>query len=298
MDDYVVVAGPSSPALGEELSQLLNLPLIQTKSDVFPDGESRVRVMKQVKDRCCILVQSMYPPVDRHLFQCLLLARNLSLNGCRIHGIFPYIAYARQDRVFVEGELVSVELVAYLLKVAGILSITTIDIHSQTAAERFSIPLTNLTAVKVMADFLISKEDLSRPLIVSPDFGGSMRADAFAQAMGAETFAFKKQRDRSTGEVEIEKTNVPVKDRDAVVVDDMISTGGSVVKAAEVLREAGARRIFVMCTHPLLIGNALEKILNAGVQKVFGTDSIPSSVSKVSIAPLIAQHLRTRINMS
>lgn len=292
-----MISGPSSSNLAETIAYLLQLPVVDVKADVFPDGETRVRLMGKVDAPNCILVQSMYPPVDRHLFQGLLLARKLGLEGHRIHCVIPYLPYARQDRAFLETDAVSVELVAHLLKMAGISDVTTVDIHSSVAASLFAIPLHNLSAVRIMADFISKKRDVTQPLVVSPDFGGSARAKEFAGIVGAENFAFEKHRDRHTGEIVVEEMAVPVSGRDAVIVDDIISTGGSVVKAAEMLVKAGAKRVFAMCTHPLLVGNALEKILSAGVTEVIGTNSIPSPVSSVDLAPLIAEHLKKSLSL-
>ncbi len=291
MRDLVVVAGPSSTSLAEGVAQALHVPVIGVKADVFPDGESRVKITGETKGKTCILFQSMYPPVDRHLFQGLLLARKLSRDGCRVHGVIPYLPYSRQDRAFLEGEAISAELVAYLLSSVGFSSVATVDIHSSLAAQYFTVPLHNLTAVGVMADFLVKNHDLRSPLVISPDFGGSVRAENFAKAIGAELFALSKHRDRATGQVFIDEETVPVSGRDAVIVDDIISTGGSVVKASELLIKGGAHRVFALCTHPILAGNALEKIMNSGVWKTYATNSIPSSVSVINLAPLIAGHL-------
>ncbi|MBI2183780.1 MAG: ribose-phosphate pyrophosphokinase [Thaumarchaeota archaeon] len=296
MKSYAVISGPSSGSLAQGIAAELRLPLIEVRSDVFPDGETRVRLVGKAEASDCILVQSMYPPVDRHLFQGLLLARKLSLDGYAVHGVIPYLPYARQDRAFLETDAVSAELVACLLESSGMASVTTVDIHSGLAASHFAIPLHNLTAVRVMADFFVKNRGVNKPLVISPDFGGSARAREFAEAIGAETFVFEKHRDRHTGEIVVEEKVVPASGRNVVIVDDMISTGGTVVKAAELLAKSGARRIFAICTHPLLVGNALEKIMNAGVSEVIGTNSIPSSVSAVDLAPLIAEHLRKSLS--
>ena len=130
------------------------------------------------------------------------------------------------------------------------------------------------------------------PIVVSPDVGGAARAEAFANLMKAEHIVLKKSRDRVTGEVSVEEVELSVEGRDAVLVDDIISTGGSIEKAATLLYKKGARKIYAACTHPLLVGDALERLAKAGVE-VIGTNTVPSKVSKVDVAPLCASHLST-----
>ena len=293
MAEYVVIAGPSSKALAEGIAGLLGVPLVDVKEDVFPDGETRVRLVEKVSDRRCILVQSMYPPTDRHLLEGLFLARKLGLDGCEVHSVIPYLPYARQDREFIPGEVVSAKSVAYLLGAVGIRSLTTVDVHSTLAAGYFAVPMHTLSAMKAMAEFLEKNHELTRPLVVSPDLGGSTRAEIFAQVLGASVFSLKKSRDRATGEVVVAQESVPAGGRDAVIVDDIISTGGSIVKASMLLSGAGARRVFAVCTHPILAGDALRKIRDAGIFEIYGTNSVPSPVSKIDLSPLIAGHLRS-----
>jgi ribose-phosphate pyrophosphokinase len=284
MADISVIAGPSSPELAAGIAKRLGADLVQVELRVFSDGESKVKLAGLVSKKC-VLVQSTHPPTDSHLLQAMMIARKCADDGARVCAVMPYLAYARQDRAFLEGEGVSAAVVARLLEASGISTVVTVDIHSQVALSYFK-NARNVSSIPLLAEHA-KKMKMKNPLVVSPDAGGTARANEFAKILKADSVALKKSRDRKTGEVSMEQPDFDVAGRDAILVDDMISSGGSIVKAAQVLRKAGAGKVYAMCAHALLVGDAAQNIMAAGVQDIVATNSIPGKYARVDMsAPL------------
>jgi len=292
LPDISLIAGPASADLAEKIAKRLGSKLVTAELRVFADGESKIKMPKAGKN--CVIVQSTYPPPDSHIMQTLMMARKCALDGARdVCAVIPYLAYARQDRVFLDGEVVSIALVAKLLEAAGVRHVVTVDIHSQLAMSHFS-SIENVSSIPLLADYA-SKMDLRRPVAVSPDAGGAGRVNEFAKLLKIDAVVLKKSRDRTTGEVSIDDNiGIDVSGRDAILVDDMISSGGSIVKAAQVLRKNGSGRVYAMCAHALLIGDAAQKIRSAGVEDIIATNSVPGENSKVDLSPAIARALGSR----
>jgi len=287
-----VLAGPASKDLAKSVSKILGAELIDVELKIFPDGESKVRIDGDLDGKFAVIVQSTYPPVDAHLMQSLFIIGKARKMGASVCAVMPYLAYARQDKEFLKGEAISMELVGSLFNSSGAKNLVTVDVHSQMALSYFKIPAYNVSAVPLLASYFKSK--LAQPLAVSPDTGGAARAQEFAKIIGTSSIALPKFRDRSTGEVTIDPNSPELKTargRDVIIIDDIISTGGSIVKATEALLKAGCRRVFVACTHALLLNGALEKIMNAGASEVVGTNTVPSQVSKVDVAPAICDQV-------
>jgi ribose-phosphate pyrophosphokinase len=218
----------------------------------------------------------------------MMMARKCADAGAEVCAIIPYLAYARQDRAFLEGEVVSVALVSRLLEASGISSVVTVDIHSQTGLAHFA-RIRNISSIPLLAQHAAGM-NLSKPIVVSPDAGGACRAEEFAKLLKTDVVALKKSRDKTTGEVTVDPDiGADVYGRDAILVDDMISGGGSIVKAAEVLKKGGAGRIYAMCAHALLIGDAAKKIQMAGVQDIVATNSIPGKYASVDLSKVLAE---------
>ncbi|MGI0020862.1 MAG: ribose-phosphate diphosphokinase [Nitrososphaera sp.] len=292
MADISVIAGPSSPDLAAGIARRLGADLISTELRIFSDGESKVRLDRPAGKKC-VLVQSTHPPTDSNLMQAMMIARKCADDGAKVCAVMPYLAYARQDRAFLEGEGVSAALVARLLEASGVNAIVTVDIHSQMALSYFK-NARNVSSIPLLAEHA-SKMKLKKPLVVSPDAGGADRAEEFARLLKADAVALKKSRDRKTGEVSIEKINFDVSGRDAILVDDMISSGGSIVKAAEVLRKAGAGNVYAMCAHALLVGDAAQRIMASGVKDIVATNSIPGRYAKVDMSAPLADAARSAL---
>ena len=294
MQETSIIAGPASHDLAARIAARLDAQLVVSELKVFADGESKVRIGKIAPN--CTIVQSTYPPVDTHLLQALMLAKKCADDGARdVCAVIPYLAYARQDRPFLEGESVSIGLLARLLEASGVKHLITVDIHSPLAMSYFtSIGIQNVSSIPLLAEFAASM-NLEKPLAVSPDAGGAQRAKAFADCLGWDAVALEKTRNRSTGEVTVHaELGVNVSGRDAVLVDDMISSGMSIIRAAEVLRRNGAKRVVAMCAHALMLGDAAQKISAAGISDVIATNSIPNDYAKVDLAEAISNALVSR----
>jgi len=235
-----------------------------------------------------LVVQSTYPPVDTNLLQILSIISEAKKISSRIYAIMPYMGYARQDRQFLNGEIVTMSVVAKMLQAAGAKKAIVVDIHSKTALRHFKIPTENVSAIPELAKYL-KKLKLKNPVVISPDTGGSLRAKKFADVLKSDFITLKKSRNRKTGKVSIQSTKADVKGKDLVIVDDIISTGGSVVKATQFLKKQKCKRVFVVCTHGLLVGDAEKNIKKAGVTQIISTNTIPRSISKVDVSGVIAQ---------
>ena len=289
-----VIAGPSSPNLAAKIAQDLRAELIPVDVRLFTDSESKIK-MGDVKKKNCVIVQSTYPPADRHLLQTLMMIKKCTDDlAADICTVIPYMAYARQDRVFQDGEVISIELIAKLLEAAGNKRLITIDIHSALALSYFRIDVQNISSIPLLANHAANNLKLNRTVVVSPDAGGIERAYEFAKILGSDIIALKKWRDRNSGEIFFDdKLECNIADRDVVLVDDIISSGGSIVKACQVLKKNKADKVYTMCVHALLVEDAAEKIRAEGVQEIISTNSIPSRYAKVDISPIISASLRS-----
>jgi len=293
LTDRLLFAGPASEDFGKTLAKRLGLPLLSVTVKEFSDTETRFKVEEEVHGTSILLVQSTYPPVDRNYMQLFLAAHHLSQEGAKVHAVIPYLGYARQDKQFMPGEVVSLGVISHLLRTCGVLRVTTVDIHSAVGLALFAMPTYSVSAIPILAQYIKKNMNLSSPVVISPDFGSSKRTEAFATIYGAEHLQFAKERDRVTGEVRIDAGEMNVKGRDVVIVDDMISTGATIRAAAEKLRKAQASKIVVSCVHPLLVEDAYEKLIEAGVDEIIGTNTVPSRVSKVDATEPLASYLRT-----
>jgi ribose-phosphate pyrophosphokinase len=293
LTDRLVFAGPASEEFARTLAQRLELPLLSVNVKEFTDTETRFRFEENVTGTSILLVQSTYPPVDQNYMQIFLAAHYLSQEGAKVHAVIPYMGYARQDKQFLRGEVVSLGVVSHLLKSCGVVRVTTVDIHSAEGLALFAMPTYSVSAIPSLVQYVKRNLKLSSPVVISPDFGSSKRTEAFAALYGAQHMQFAKERDRTTGEVKVETGKMEVEGRDVIIVDDMISTGGTIRAAAEKLRQAKAGKIVVACVHALLVGDAYGKLQEAGVDEIIGTNTVPSKVSKVDASEPLAAYLRT-----
>ena len=296
--DVSIIAGPSSLDLATAIAKDLDAELVPVDLRIFPDGESKIRMRKTDKDYC-IVVQSSYPPTDRNLLQALMMLKRCSEDGAaNVCAVMPYMAYSRQDRAFLDGEVVSMALVAKLIETVGTNRLITVDIHSPASLSYFTIETQNISAVDLLADYAAVKIKPNAPIVVSPDMGGAKRAAEFAMMLGTDMVALTKSRDKNTAEVFIEEKelNSNVVGRDLILLDDMISTGESIVEACRFLRRYKPNKIYAICTHALLIGDATTRIKAAGVEEIISTNSVPGTNAKVDLAPLISTQLKAIID--
>jgi len=288
---FAVIAGSASKDLGKRIARRLKAPYVEAKTRVFPDGESKITFGRIQKNSIVLVVQSTYPPVDTNLLQLVSIISEARKASSKIYAIIPYMGYARQDKQFLSGEVVTMSIVAKMLQSAGAKKVIVVDIHSKVALNHFKIPKENVSALPELAKYF-KKLKLKNPLVVSPDTGGSLRAKKFASLLNTDFVTLKKSRDRKTGKVQIQSSKVDVQGRDLIVVDDIISTGGSVIKATQFLRRQKCKRVFVACTHGLLVGDAVKKIKKAGVAQIISTNTIPRVTSKVDVSGVIAESIR------
>ena len=286
--NFTVIGGNASKDLAKRIARRLKAKYVDVDTRTFPDGESKITFRHNLKKSVVLIVQSTYPPVDTNLLQILSIISEVKKISSKIYAVIPYMGYARQDRQFLNGEIVTMSVVAKMLQAAGAKKIIAVDIHSKTALRHFKIPTENVSAIPELAKYL-KKLKLKNPIVVSPDTGGSLRAKKFADILKSDFITLKKSRNRKTGKVSIQSTKADVNGKDLIIVDDIISTGGSVVKATQFLKKQKCKRVFVVCTHGLLVGDAEKNIKKAGVTQIISTNTIPRSISKVDVSGVIAQ---------
>jgi len=291
----MIIGGSSSQDLAARVAKELNTKDGKLEIRRFPDGEKYLRVLDDVKNQDIAIIQSTHHTPDELVFEYLLLVDTVKdLGAKRVISFFPYFAYARQDERFKPGEALSFKTVSRLIESVGTDEIYTIDMHGHRViklSDAFNIPARNLSAVPLLADYVKKTYAMQKPLVIGPDAEAEQWARVAAERLGTDYDVFEKKRfgDRH---VEMRPRKASAKDREILIVDDIISTGGTIVEAVKVLLEQGASTINVACTHPILAGNALERIKQAGAKNVVGTDTVPSSISHVSVAPLIADQVR------
>lgn len=286
-----IIPGPASKQLGENVAHLLNAQTISVISKSFPDGESYIRLEGSLDKEEAVIVQTTSPSQNTRIIELGLLTDAAKRNGAtKVTVIAPYLAYARQDKIFLKGEPLSIELVAKILKTAGVDELVTIDIHQPQSLEEFPFRAVQLSAIPLLAEYFLAK-GYQGAFALAPDKGALHIAEEAGRILRGKHGHLEKQRDRYSGQVRIEKEELNVRGETVIVFDDIISSGGTIVEAAKMAKQLGASNVSAACVHALMIGEAEKKILSAGVEEIVGTDSVESTVSKVSLAPLIAGYL-------
>ncbi len=284
-----MIAGKSSEDVARKLARKIKANVVKSEIRVFADGESKITLSGKISKKKSIIVQSIYPPVDTNLIQALSLITKVKETSLEVIAVIPYMGYARQDREFLPGEIVTMKVLGKLFRGAGASKIIAVDIHSMIGFKHFTIKAKNVSAIPELVRYF-KKLSLKNPLVVSPDQGGEDRVKKFAKELGSKYIALMKKRDRKTGKVKIITKNVDVvKNRDLILVDDMISTGESIVKATQFLKKQKCKKIYVACTHALLMNDAEKRIKKAGVTKIVSANTIPGKTSVVDISNVIAK---------
>ncbi len=289
-----IILGPASTTLAEKISELTGYEKVYVAHKTFPDGENYIRLEGNVQNEEVAIVQTTCAPQDNRLMQLAFMAAAAKKSKARkVTAIVPYFAYARQDKIFLQGEGISVETVAHMLKAAGVDALVTVNIHAENALYKFPYPAKTLSAVPLLAEYFVQK-GCKKAFALAPDKGAMHIVEQAQAVLGGETGYLEKQRDRHTGQTSQTGKGLKVKGKTVIIFDDIISTGGTIVGAAKILRELGAAHVYTACVHGLLIGDAEKRILDSGVEEIVSTDSAPNHTSKVTLAPLIANALKAQ----
>ena len=297
----LLAAGRSHPALAEAIARELGVELAKLSAYDFANGEIFVRFEESVRGTDAFVLQSHTLPINKWIMEQLLLIDALRrASARRISVIIPYYGYARQDKKHRGREPISARLMADLLKTAGADRIMTVDLHTSQIQGFFDGPVDHLFAIKILAEHVQSRYDRKEITIVSPDSGRVRVAERWTDILGSPLAIIHKRRDPDVpNEVKMFEVVGEVKDRICVLVDDMIDTGGTIVKAAETLFEYGAKDVIVTATHGILSGKAAEKLQGSRIAEVIVTDTLPivaesrfNKLTILPIAPMIANAVR------
>lgn len=290
-----VFAGNSNLALAEEIVALLELPLGKALVTTFKNSETRVRLEENVRGSDVFVLQSTCSPVDHHLMELLIMVdalRRASAN--RITAVVPYYGYAKQEKKTAGREPISAKLVANLIHTAGADRVLTVDLHAPAIEGFFDIPVDHLRASPLLASYFQGL-GVENVVVVSPDAGGVGRANEFRERFGASLAIIAKQRPEPDVAEVLEMVG-DVAGKTAIIIDDMISTGGTLAEAAKILIERGAREVYAAATHPVLAADAPQLMRESVLREVVVTNTIPvppemrdSKIKVLTIAPLIAE---------
>ena len=286
---FLIIGGSASQKLAAKIAKELDCSLVPMETRRFPDGERYIRIKGQL-DSEVIVVQSTGYPQDENLIELFLILKDLKSMGVKkIKVVIPYFGYGRQEKRFKEGEAVSAVTISELLEFSGADEIFCINLHEEIIKDFFNIPVHNLSAMPIIAEYFDKIVD--NPVIIAPDKGALGFAREIAEIIGCKYDYLEKIR-ISPEIVETKPKNMDVKGKETIIIDDIISTGGTIVNAAIILKELGASKVIVSCVHPILVEDALLKIFAAGVDDVLSTDTLLSEVGVISVAPLVAKALK------
>lgn len=290
-----LIAGSANPLLAGRISDKLDIPLTDARLRRFPDGEINVKIEDSMRGHDVFVIQPTSPPVNEHLMELFIILDALRrASAGRVTAVIPYYGYARKERKTQPREPISAKLIANFITLAGADRLLLFDLHAEAIEGFFDVPTDHLSPHRIFADYLKTK-NLHHLTIVAPDAGGGRRAEAVANDLQA-PIAFGYKRRTGDGDVDTIAVSGDVNGRDCVVVEDIITTGGTISKVVQALRNQGAGRVLVAATHPVFTGNAVEKLKQADVEEVIVTDSVPIDADKLgppltvlSVAPLLAE---------
>ena len=280
-----LLAGSANPELASRISRELGVPLTDTRLRRFADGEINVKIEDSMRGHDVFVIQPTCPPVNEHLMELFIILDALRrASAGRVTAVIPYYGYARKERKTQPREPISAKLVANFITLAGADRLLLLDLHAEAIEGFFDVPTDHLSPFRIFADYLRSL-DLQNITVVAPDAGGGRRAEAVG---------YKRRPEED--QAEVIAVSGDVKGRDCVVVEDIITTGGTISKLAQSLRAQGASRVLIAATHPVLTGDAVDRLKKAKVDEVIVTDSVPlsaeaknASITVLSVAPLLAE---------
>lgn len=279
MPDIKLFAGNATPELAKRIAERLYISLGDATVGRFSDGEIQVQINENVRGGDIFIVQSTCAPTNDNLMELIVMVDALRrASAGRITAVIPYFGYARQDRRVRSARVpITAKVVADFLSSVGVDRVLTCDLHAEQIQGFFDVPVDNVFGSPVLLDDIMKKTDLVNPIVVSPDIGGVVRARAVAKLLNDADMAIIDKRRPKANVSQVMHIIGDVADRDCILVDDMIDTGGTLVKAAEALKERGARRVFAYATHAVFSGNAAKNLANVALDEVVITDTIPLS---------------------
>ncbi len=299
LNNLKIVTGNSNIQLAQAICNGLKIPLGKANVKKFSDGEIQVEIEENVRGMDVFVVQSTCTPVNRSLMELLIMMDAIKRASAeRITAVMPYYGYARQDRKVAPRVPITAKLVADLITTAGSDRLLTIDLHAGQIQGFFNIPVDHLYSAPVMVDY-IRKKYTNNLVIVSPDAGGVERARAFAKRLGA-TLAIIDKRRPQPNESNIMNIIGDIQGKTALLLDDMVDTAGTLSQAANALRKEGAKKVVACCTHPVLSGQAIEKINQSDLEELVVTDTIPlrneatgcKKIVVLSVAQLLGEAIK------
>ncbi|MFA5478873.1 MAG: ribose-phosphate pyrophosphokinase [Candidatus Muiribacteriota bacterium] len=296
VDDVVVICGGGNPELTKEICTLLGVPKCNIDVSHFADGEIHVQILDSVRGKDVFVVQPTCAPVSDNLMKLLIIIDSLKrASAGRITAVMPYFGYARQEKKTRGREPITAKLVSNLLVVAGVNRILALDFHTWALQGFFDIPVDHFLGSSLLADYFVANNfSGDDTVVVSPDAGGVGRARSFAKRLRSSLAIIDKRRPKPN-ESEIMNIIGEINDKRAILVDDMIDTAGTIVNGADALLRNGAKEVYVVATHGVFSGAAVERLNNAKITEVVVTNSIPTdgkvirSLKKISVAPLFAR---------
>jgi len=294
MRGYKVFSGTANEEFAKSVAKYLSIPLSEATIKRFSDGEINIQISESVRGRDVFIIQSTCAPANANLMELLIMTDALKRSSANsITAIIPYFGYARQDRKAAPRVPISAKLVANLIETAGIDRVVTLDLHAGQIQGFFDIPVDNLYGSIVFRDYL-RRKNLKNPIIASPDIGGVARARSFAKDMGLDLVIIDKRREKANV-AEVMNIIGDVEGKDVILIDDMIDTAGTIVKAAKALKENGATSVMAFCSHPVLSGPAHERIKNGELDELVVTDTIPLAQENEKITVLSVAHLFSEV---
>lgn len=300
MDQFSLFAGSSHPAFAQGLSDHLGLPLGKVLFEPFPDGEIYAQILENVRGREVFVVQTVARRPNYYLMELLIMIDALKRASAKsIIAVIPYFGYSRQDRKDKPRVPITAKLVADLLATAGATRVLTMDLHAGQIQGFFDVPVDNLYARPSIGEAIKKRVDTTNLVVMAPDLGATKIARAYANHLGAELAVMDKRR-KSIEEVEIFSILGEVENKDVILVDDMCSTGGTLIAAAQACKDKGAKKIFVAFTHGLLVGNAGALIESDCIERIFLSNTVPlpeafeqsSKIEQVSVANIFGEAIR------
>ena len=296
MRGYKVFSGTANQELSRQIAKYLGIPLSEASIKRFSDGEISIQIGESVRGKDVFIIQSTCAPTDTNLMELLILTDALKRSSAStVTAVIPYFGYARQDRKAAPRVSITAKLVANMIEIAGIDRVVTMDLHAGQIQGFFDIPVDNLYGTITFINYLKNKH-LSNPIVASPDIGGVARARSLAKQLNLDLAIIDKRREKAN-ESEVMNVIGDVNGKDVILIDDMVDTAGTLIKAAAAFKERGATSVTAFCTHPVLSGPAYERIATGAIDELVVTDTIPlkeqnEHIKVISVAPLFAEVIR------